>query len=79
MFAIKVNSRKGRIPGSHHIMLGALRDFIQEIPTDKPVVTTCQAEGRAPIATSILQAHGISNVIHLKAGYSSWGKQGGRQ
>lgn len=67
--------KQGAIPGSHHIMLGTLRDRIEEVPTDKPVVTTCEAGGRAAIATSILQAHGISNVIHLQGGYSSWEKQ----
>lgn len=66
--------KRGAIPGSHHIMLGTLKERINEIPTDKPVVTTCQAGARAAIATSILQAHGITNVIHLRGGYSTWEK-----
>ncbi|MBA4536554.1 MBL fold metallo-hydrolase [Bacillus aquiflavi] len=67
--------KQGAIPGSRHIMLGTLRDRVHEIPTDKPVVTTCQAGGRAAIATSILQAHGVSNVIHYRGGYNNWEKQ----
>ncbi|WP_216831483.1 rhodanese-like domain-containing protein [Alkalihalobacterium elongatum] len=66
--------KQGAIPGSHHIMLGTLKGRINEIPTDKPVVATCQAGARAAIATSILQANGIMNVIHLRGGYSSWEK-----
>ncbi|MYL35274.1 MBL fold metallo-hydrolase [Pontibacillus yanchengensis] len=65
----------GHIPQAKHIMLGYLPERIEEVPTDKPVVLQCQSGGRSAMATSILQANGIKNVINMQGGFGSWSKQ----
>ncbi|MFC0521999.1 rhodanese-like domain-containing protein [Pontibacillus salicampi] len=65
----------GHIPQAKHIMLGYLEERINEVPTDKPVVLQCQSGGRSAMATSILQANGIKDVINMQGGFGSWSKQ----
>lgn len=62
----------GHIPHAQHIMLGYLQDRMDEIPTDKPVVLQCQSGGRSAMATSILQANGIKDVINMQGGFGAW-------
>lgn len=62
----------GHIEGAQHIMLGTLRNRLGEVPADKPLIMQCQAGGRSAIAVSILQAHGIKNLVNMAGGYSSW-------
>lgn len=66
----------GHIEQAKHMMLGKLPERIAEIPTDKPIVLQCQSGARSAIATSILRAHGIKDVINLLGGYSRWTKEG---
>lgn len=64
----------GHIPGTHHIHLGYLADYIKELPTDKPIVVHCQGGGRSAIAASVLQAGGVENVVNVQGGYAEWVK-----
>lgn len=66
---------QGHINGAQHIMLGKLKDRLDEVSSDKKVVLQCQSGGRSAIAASVLQANGIKNVINLKGGYGAWLKQ----
>ncbi|WP_062350720.1 MBL fold metallo-hydrolase [Bacillus kwashiorkori] len=63
---------EGHIEDANHIMLGKLLRNIDKVPTEKPLVVMCQAGGRSAIATSILQAKGITNLYNLTGGYSRW-------
>jgi hydroxyacylglutathione hydrolase len=63
---------EGRVPGAHHFLLGRLPQTFQAIPTDKPIVLTCETGGRSAIAASILQAKGIDDVINMMGGYRDW-------
>lgn len=65
---------EGHIPEAHHIMLGYLPDKIEEVPTDKPVVLHCRTGARSAIATSVLKANGIKDVINMQGGFSEWSK-----
>ncbi|KGX93797.1 Zn-dependent hydrolase [Pontibacillus halophilus JSM 076056 = DSM 19796] len=65
----------GHIPQATHIHLGYLEDRIEEVPTDKPVVLQCQSGGRSAMATSILQANGIKEVINMAGGFGAWSKK----
>jgi hydroxyacylglutathione hydrolase len=67
---------EGHLPHARHIMLGYLPERIAQIPVDKPVVVQCQTGGRSAIAASILQAHGVSQVINLMGGYRDWAAAG---
>ncbi|KGX88131.1 MBL fold metallo-hydrolase [Pontibacillus litoralis] len=66
----------GHIPQAQHIMLGYLQERVEEVPTDKPLVVQCKSGGRSAMATSILQAKGVKNVINLQGGYDAWASKG---
>jgi hydroxyacylglutathione hydrolase len=52
--------------------LTTLRRRLSEIPRERPVVVHCHAGSRSAIAASVLQAHGITNVVNLTKGYQAW-------
>ena len=62
----------GHLPGTENIPLGYLTDRLEEIPRDKPLVVHCQSGARSAIATSVLRANGLTNVINLTGGFASW-------
>ena len=62
----------GHLPGVANIPLGYLSDRLGELPRDKPLVMQCQGGARSAIATSLLRAKGIDNVINLVGGYADW-------
>ena len=62
----------GHLPGVSNIPLGYLAERIGEIAMDKSVVVHCQGGSRSAIAASILQAHGVHNVINLVGGINAW-------
>jgi len=66
---------EAHIPQAQHIMLGYLQERIDEVPTDKPVVLQCQSGGRSAMATSVLQANGIKDVINMQGGFGAWSKR----
>jgi hydroxyacylglutathione hydrolase len=66
----------GRIPGVPNIPLGHLTDRLAELPRDIPLVLHCEEGWRSAIATSLLQANGIHNVVNLKGGIRAWAAAG---
>ena len=66
----------GHLPGVANIPVGYLPDRMDEIPTDRPLVLHCQGGGRSAIAASVLQAHGVPNVLNLTGGYREWVARG---
>lgn len=66
----------GHLPGVPNIPLGELPDRMDEIPGGRPLVLHCQGGGRSAIAASVLQAHGIDDVINLVGGFGAWKEQG---
>lgn len=65
----------GRPAGSHPIHLGYLSDHLASLPTDAPILVSCQSGGRSAIAQSVLQASG-RNAINVTGGYAAWNKAG---
>lgn len=63
---------QGHIEGANHIMLGILKDRLQEIPKDRTIIVACQSGGRSAIGASLLQANGCKKVLNLAGGYSQW-------
>jgi len=59
----------GTLDGSTHIPLGELRDSIDRVPRDRPVVVFCQKGQRGYLATRILRGSGFGEVINLAGGY----------
>lgn len=62
----------GHITGSLHIPLAELRRRINEIPTDRPLVTYCAGGWRSSVAASLLRHHGHTDVSDLLGGYAAW-------
>ncbi|HVX88832.1 MAG TPA: rhodanese-like domain-containing protein, partial [Gemmatimonadales bacterium] len=66
----------GHLRGVLHIPLAELPDRLAEVPGDGPLVLHCAGGSRSMIAASLLQAHGVTDVINLTGGYSAWVKAG---
>ncbi|GHO77720.1 MBL fold hydrolase [Ktedonobacter sp. SOSP1-85] len=66
----------GHIQGSQHIHLGSLRQHLQEISPEKPIVVQCQGGARSPIGASLLEAHSYPQVMDLVGGLLQWQKAG---
>jgi hydroxyacylglutathione hydrolase len=62
----------GTIPGAIHIPLAQLRTGLDAVPTDKPVVMYCAGGWRSSAAASLMRATGLTPVLDLAGGYSSW-------
>ncbi|MBI0579929.1 MBL fold metallo-hydrolase [Neobacillus cucumis] len=67
--------RAGHIPEAHHIMLGHLKDRMNEIPSEKPILINCKSGARSAIAISILKANGFDQVLNLAGGFDQWLKE----
>lgn len=62
----------GHLAGVLNIPVGHLAQRLSEIPRDRPVVVHCQAGARSAIAASVLQAHGVMDVVNLTKGFQAW-------
>lgn len=61
-----------RIDGSLHIPLNHLRERLDELPRDRPVVVYCAGGYRSAMAVSIMQQQGMDNMMDLVGGYAAW-------
>ncbi len=62
----------GAMPGFINIPVDELRDRMQEIPKDKPIILTCAIGLRGYIAYRILAQNGYANIRNLSGGYRTW-------
>ena len=63
---------QGRIPGSINIPLAQLRNRLDLLPTDRPIVVHCAGGWRSSVAASLLRALGFDQVWDLAGGYNAW-------
>jgi glyoxylase-like metal-dependent hydrolase (beta-lactamase superfamily II)/rhodanese-related sulfurtransferase len=66
----------GRIAGAQWIPLHQLKDRLDEVPRDKPVIAVCHAGMRSGQATLILAKAGVPKVANLLGGMLLWNQQG---
>lgn len=64
--------REGHIDGSLNVPLNHLRERLDEVPRDRPVVVHCATDYRSSIATSLLALAGMTNVSNLVGGIGAW-------
>ena len=64
--------RADRIPQSVHMPLDELRERIQELPKDRPLIITCRTGVRSYAAYRILKQSGFSHLSNLSGGYISY-------
>lgn len=65
---------EGHIEGAQHIMVGTLKNRLDEVP-NKKLIVQCQSGGRSAIAASILKANGFHNLVNMTGGYGQWVKE----
>jgi NADPH-dependent 2,4-dienoyl-CoA reductase/sulfur reductase-like enzyme/rhodanese-related sulfurtransferase len=63
---------QGEIPGSLNIPNTELRERIDEVPADKPVVVYCGVGLRGYLAERILRQKGFEQVYNLSGGYKTY-------
>jgi len=62
----------GSVEGSLHIPLGELRERLDEVPRDKPVVCVCRSGRRSAQACTILEKAGVEHVANSAGGMIRW-------
>lgn len=60
------------IPGSQVVPIDELKDRLDEVPRDKPVVVVCRSGARSARATAMLQKAGVERVANLAGGILRW-------
>lgn len=73
---IELEEESARIKGSLLIPINELRDRIDEIPKDKPVMTICRSGKRSVLAFNILREHGRLKVANIDGGLLRWSEEG---
>ncbi len=63
---------EGHIAGAQHVPLGDLATAVRTIADSRPVVLQCAGGTRSTIASSVLLAAGIRDVINLSGGIGAW-------
>ena len=62
----------GTIPGFINIPVDELREHLDELPKEKPIVVTCAVGLRGYLAYRPLVQHGFKHVRNLSGGYKTW-------
>lgn len=62
----------GHIPGARLIPLDDLRERLDEVPKDEPVIPVCRSGRRSAMATQILTKAGWPRVANLTGGMLRW-------
>ena len=62
----------GTIPGFINIPVDELREHLDELPKEKPIVVTCAVGLRGYLAYRILVQNGFKHVRNLSGGYKTW-------
>lgn len=62
----------GTLPGAINIPVDDLRNRLDELPKDKPIVVSCAVGLRGYLAYRILIQKGYTNVRNLSGGYKTW-------
>ncbi|NJL04363.1 MAG: MBL fold metallo-hydrolase [Chloroflexaceae bacterium] len=63
---------QGHIPSATNIPLGYLPRHLDQLPTDRLIVTNCASGYRSQVAASLLRKLGFTDVANLNEGESVW-------
>lgn len=66
----------GHLAGAQLIPLDELRERLEEIPADRPVITICQSGKRSAMAAQILLKSDFERVANLAGGMIRWHRLG---
>ena len=62
----------GHLSNSINLPLAQLQQRIGEVPRDRRIAIHCAGGYRSSIAVSILNQHGVTNLIELAGGITGW-------
>lgn len=63
---------QAHITAAVNLPLSQLTERMDEIPASRPLVVYCASGYRSSIATSLLQRHGVAQVMNLVGGLGAW-------
>jgi len=67
----------GHIPGSLHLPYHDIHELPEGLDPARPVAAICASGQRSAVAASLLQSHGVKDVIHVvDGGVGTWEKLG---
>jgi glyoxylase-like metal-dependent hydrolase (beta-lactamase superfamily II)/rhodanese-related sulfurtransferase len=69
---------EGYIDGTRHLPYRLVRACVDDLRSERPIVTICSSGSRAAIAASVLAANGIEAHPVLGAGVEDWAERGGK-
>ena len=69
---------EGYIEGTRHVPYRLVRACVDDLRTERPVVTICSSGSRAAVAASVLAAAGIEAHPVLGGGVEDWAARGGK-
>lgn len=73
---VESDEESARIKGALMIPVNELRERLNEVPTDKPVMTICRSGKRSVLAFTILRTAGRQQVASVKGGLLRWYEEG---
>lgn len=73
---VETEEESARIQGAQMIPINELRDRINEIPKDSPVMTICRSGARSVMAFNILREAGWQKVANINGGLLRWKREG---
>jgi rhodanese-related sulfurtransferase len=65
----------GHAPQARHLVLSQLQDHLDDLPTDRPIITVCRSGRRSAIAANTLTRHGYQ-AANLIGGMNAWATAG---
>lgn len=74
--AVETAEESTRIAGAQLIPIDELRQRIDEVPRDVPVMTLCRSGKRSVLAFNILQKSGWEKVANISGGLLRWNEEG---
>lgn len=67
--------RAGHAPGARHVVLSELEDQLDDLPTDRLIVTVCRSGRRSAMAANTLTRYGYT-ATNLTGGMNAWASAG---
>jgi sulfur dioxygenase len=74
--AVETDEESTRLAGAILIPINELRDRLEELPKDKPLMTLCRSGKRSALAANILKQNGWDKVANIKGGLLQWQAEG---
>ena len=65
-------SSDGHIKGARLMPLNSLRNRLEELPRNTPIVCVCRSGARSRTASELLQTQGFADVSNMGGGMFAW-------